>query len=56
MIPLSASLWEEQDKAVRKLLHIDEAEMLIMFIGVGNYPDVCVTTRSERKPAEITVI
>lgn len=56
MIPLSASLWEEQDKAVRKLLHIDEAEMLIMFIGVGNYPNACLTTRSERKPAEITVI
>lgn len=56
MIPLSASLWEEQDKAVRKVLHIDEAEMLIMFIGVGNYPDACMTTRSERKPVEITLV
>ena len=56
MIPLSASLWEEQEKAVRKLLNIDEAEILIMFIGVGNYPDVCVTTRSERKPIEVEVI
>lgn len=55
MIPLSASLWEEQDKAVRKLLSIDEAEILIMFIGVGNYPDTCMTTRSERKPIEITI-
>lgn len=56
MIPLSASLWKEQDKTVRKLLHIEDPEMLIMFIGVGNYPDKCVTTRSERKPAEITVV
>lgn len=56
MIPLSASLWEAQDKSVRKLLNIDDAEMLIMFIGVGNYPDWCMTTRSERKPADITIV
>lgn len=55
MIPLSASLWEEQDKAVRELLNIEDAEMLIMFIGVGNYPGECLTTRSERKPADIIV-
>lgn len=56
MIPLSASLWEEQENAVRELLHIEDAERLIMFIGVGNYPGECLTTRSERKPAEIIVI
>lgn len=56
MIPLSASLWEEQDKAVRELLSIEDSEILIMFIGVGNYPEECITTRSERKPADITII
>ena len=56
MIPLSASLWNEQEQAVRRLLKIEEAEVLIMFIGVGNYVDECVTTRSERKPAQIIVI
>lgn len=56
MIPLSASLWGEQDKAVRKLLSIENPEILIMFIGVGNYPDECVTTRSERKPVDIMVV
>lgn len=56
MIPLSASLWNEQEQAVRQLLKIEDAEVLIMFIGVGNYVGECVTTRSERKPPQITVI
>lgn len=56
MIPLSASLWEEQDKTVRRLLQIEDSEILIMFIGVGNYPDECTTTKSERKPVDITIV
>ena len=55
-VPLSASLMKEQEENVRKLLKLDPAEVLIMFIGIGNYPDECQTTRSERKPAEYTVI
>lgn len=55
-VPLSASLTKEQEQNVRKLLKLDLAEVLIMFIGIGNYPDECQTTRSERKPAEYTVI
>lgn len=55
-VPLSASLTKEQEENVRKLLKLDPAEVLIMFIGIGNYPDECQTTRSERKPAEYTVI
>ena len=53
---MSASLTKEQEENVRKLLKLDPAEVLIMFIGIGNYPDECQTTRSERKPAEYTVI
>lgn len=49
-VPLSASLREEQEYNVRSLLGIHDAEVLIMFIGIGNYPDECQTTRSERKP------
>lgn len=56
MNSLSASLWEEQSKAVRELLNTEDAEMLIMFISVGYYPGECLTTRSERKPAELVVI
>lgn len=55
-VPLSASLTKEQDENVRKLLKLDPAEVLIMFIGIGNYPDECQTTRSERKPAEYTIV
>lgn len=55
-VPLSASLTKEQEENVRTLLKIDSAEVLIMFIGIGNYPDECQTTKSERKPAEYIII
>lgn len=53
-VPLSASLTQEQEKNIRKLLQLDEAEVLIMFVGIGNYPDTpVVTARSERHKARI---
>lgn len=55
-VPLSASLTKEQEENVRRLLKIDPAEVLIMFIGIGNYPDECQTTKSERKPADYTIV
>ncbi|MBQ8426887.1 MAG: nitroreductase family protein, partial [Clostridia bacterium] len=55
-IPLSASLREDQEKNIRKIVGIGEYEVLIMFIGVGNYPKRCITTRSERRPAEIEIV
>lgn len=55
-IPLSASLTLKQEQNVREILGIDEAEVLILFIGVGNYPDKCQTTRSQRHPAIMEVI
>ena len=51
-VPLSASLTNEQEKNVRSILGMDSAEVLILFIGIGNYPDICITTKSARKPAE----
>ncbi|MCD7811597.1 MAG: nitroreductase family protein [Ruminococcus sp.] len=56
-VPLSASLTREQENNVRRILGLHDAEMLILFIGIGNYPDVCLTTHSERKPVtDIQVI
>ena len=56
-IPLSASLTVFQENNVRKVLKLSDAEVFIMFIGVGNYPDgEFLTTRSERKPIKVEVI
>lgn len=56
-VPLSASLTAEQEKNVRKVIGMDDAEVFILFIGVGNYPEgEFLTTRSERKPIEVEVI
>lgn len=56
-VPLSASLTPEQEKNVRRVTKIDDAEVLILFIGVGNYPAHLIkTTRSERHEAVIEVI
>ena len=55
-VPLSASLTVNQEENVRKAIGMDEAEVLILFIGVGNYPEKCITTKSSRKPCEITVL
>ena len=56
-VPLSASLTPLQEKEVRKTVSIHDAEVLILIIGVGNYPNNSfLTTRSERKPIEIEVL
>jgi nitroreductase len=55
-VPLSASLNNMQENNVRNILNLHEAEILILFIGIGNYPEVCQTARSERRPAEITIV
>ncbi len=56
-VPLNACLQKEQEENVRNILKLDDAEILILFIGVGNYPEVCQTARSERRPVhEVQVI
>jgi len=55
-VPLSASLSPSQEKGIRSILQLDEAEVPILLIGVGNYPKEALTTRSERKPARITIV
>lgn len=54
---ISESLTAEQDQNVRKIINVSEAELFVLFIGVGNYPNgEVLTTRSERKPVDIEVI
>lgn len=50
-VPLSASLTSNQEKMIRKILSINDSEVLLMFIGIGRYPQIGLTTRSERKEA-----
>ncbi len=55
-VPLSASLTDAQESRIRVILKLHDAEMMILFLGVGSYPKKTLTTRSERRPAEIEVI
>lgn len=56
-VPLSAALSMEQEKNVRQAIDIDDAEVIILFVGVGNYPDnEILVTKSERKKPLIKII
>lgn len=55
--PLSASLTPIQEQNIREILNIDEAEVLVMFIGIGNYPsNKCRTTKSERHKPNMVIV
>lgn len=56
-VPLSASLTPKQEKNVRRILSINEAEVLILFVGIGNYPEEdFLATRSARKQGNVEII
>jgi nitroreductase len=55
-IPLSASLSLEQEKNIRPILGMTNSEVFILFIGLGNYPEETLTTRSERHAARYTIV
>ena len=55
-VPLSASLSMKQEENIRKLLKLNGSEVLVMFIGIGNYPDECLTTMSTRRKPNIVHI
>ena len=56
-VPLSAALTPKQEKNIREVTRIDDAEVLILFVGIGNYPtDSFKTTKSERRDASIEII
>lgn len=55
-IPLSGSLTQKQDANVRKILGLEDAEVIILFIGAGNYPERCQTTKSTRHRPVMEII
>lgn len=56
-VPLSASLTPKQEKNVRLVVGVNDAEILILIIGVGNYPEgTILTTRSERRVPNISIL
>lgn len=52
VVPLNAMMYHRDQLAVRELLRIDDAEMIIMFLAVGDFPDEVVVPISDRKTAE----
>lgn len=48
-VPLNACMYYKDQKAVRALLHMDDSEMIIMFIAVGEFMDESVVPISDRK-------
>lgn len=55
-VPLSASLNMDQERRIRNILQLNEAEIPILFIGVGGYRDKNRTTMSTRKPANFVMV
>lgn len=56
-VPLSASLTADQENAVRAVTGMEDAEVFILFVGIGNYPDgQFLTARSERRGANVEII
>ncbi|MGP6170798.1 nitroreductase family protein [Microbacterium sp. A204] len=51
-VPLNACLYMRDRSAVVRLLDIDPSEEIIMFIAVGDYPEVTVVPMSDRRPTE----
>lgn len=51
-VPLNAMMYASDQRAVRRLLDIDDSEMIIMFIAVGRFPDETVVPISDRKSAD----
>lgn len=51
-VPLNAMMYLRDQLAVRELLDIDESEMIIMFIAIGDFMDECVVPISDRMPSD----
>ena len=55
-IPLSAALTQDQERNVRKLLGIGESEAFVLFVGIGEFPETTLTTKSTRRPPRYTIL
>jgi nitroreductase len=51
-VPLNAMMYFKDQLAIRRLVDIDDSEMITMFIAVGEFMDESVVPISDRKPAE----
>lgn len=51
-VPLNAMMYYRDQRAVRALLDIDDSEMIIMFMAVGDFADESVVPVSDRKAAQ----
>lgn len=51
-VPLNAMMYSKDQRAVRSLLDVDDSEMIIMFVAVGDFPEETVVPTSDRKPVE----
>lgn len=49
VVPLSASLHKEQEEEVRRILNIDDSEVFILFLGMGNYSDSNLVTKNSKR-------
>lgn len=54
-IPLSASLTDTQESAIRQELDITESENFILIIGVGNYSESCKIPKSTRRSPKVRI-
>lgn len=52
VVPLNACLYSKAQRAVRKLLDIDDSEVIIMFMAIGALQEESIVPISDRKPAE----
>lgn len=55
-VPLSASLKQSQENNIRKVLGIRESEVFVLFVGVGEFPEETLTTKSTRRPPRYTIV
>jgi len=51
-VPLNAMMYHRDQVAVRRLLEIDDSEMIIMFIAIGDFMVESIVPVSDRKSAE----
>ncbi|WP_299449845.1 nitroreductase family protein [uncultured Serinicoccus sp.] len=55
-VPLNACLYSGAQKAIRSIVPIPEAEVIVMFIAVGDFPESSQAPASSRKPLESVVV
>lgn len=55
-VPLNACLYSGAQKAIRQIIPVPEAEVIVMFIAVGAFPESSKAPASSRKPLDSVVV